>query len=154
MYNFMNPLLSLFLSGFRKGHNCQNVLLRLIDKRKSNIDNGDISGALLTDLSKAFDCLQYRWQVAKLNAYRFNPDACKVIANYFIKRLQRVKIGNVKNGRIGLEKGAPQGSMFGPLAYMIYSNDFLYLVCDLCDIYNYADDNTICVHGNKIENVL
>ena len=44
--------------------------------------------------------------------------------------------------------------MFGPLAYMSYSNDFLYLVCDLYNIYNYADDNAICcIHGNKIENV-
>jgi len=44
--------------------------------------------------------------------------------------------------------------MFGSLSYQLYSNDLLYLVCDLCDIYNYADDNTICVHGNKIENIL
>jgi len=110
----MNPLLSLFLSGFRKGHNCQNVLLRLIDKRKSNIDNGDISGALLTDLSKASDCLPYRLLVAKSNAYGLNPDACMLIANYFINTLQRVKIGNVKSGWMGLEKGALQVSMFGP----------------------------------------
>ena len=40
--------------------------------------------------------------------------------------------------------------MFGPLSYNLYSNDLSYLVCDLSDIYNYADDNTICVHGNKI----
>jgi len=78
---------------------------------------------------------------------------CMVIANYFINRLQRIKIGNVKNGRIGLEKGTPQGSMFRTLSYMLYSKDFLYLVCDLYDIYNCADDNAICIHGNKIENV-
>ena len=87
MYNFMNPLLSPFFSGLRKGHNCQNVLLRLIDKCKSNIDDGGISGALLTDLSKAFDYLPYRLLVAKLNAYELNPDACMLIANYFINRL-------------------------------------------------------------------
>ena len=40
------------------------------------------------------------------------------------------------------------------LGYNLYSKDRLYLVCDVCDINNYADDNTICVHGNKIENVL
>ena len=44
--------------------------------------------------------------------------------------------------------------MFGPLAYNLYSNDLFYLVCDMCDIYNYADDNTICVNVNKTENVL
>ena len=76
---------------------------------KCNIDDGGISGALLTDLSKAFDCLPYRLLVAKLNAYGFNPDACMLIANYFINRLQMVKISNVKSGWMGLEKGAPQG---------------------------------------------
>jgi len=55
---------------------------------------------------------------------------------------------------MGLEKREPLCSMFGPLVYNLYSNDLLYLVCGLCNIYNYADDNTICVHGNKIENVL
>ena len=49
----------------KKGHNCQNVLLRLINKCKSNIDDGGISGALLTDLSKAFDYLPYRLWVAR-----------------------------------------------------------------------------------------
>ena len=78
----MNLLLSPFLSGFRKGHNCQNVLLRLIDKCKSNIDDGGISGALLTDLSKAFDSLPYHLLISKLNPYGLNPDACMLIANY------------------------------------------------------------------------
>jgi len=74
MYNFMSPLLSPFLSRFKKGHNCQNVLLRLIDKFKSNSDDCGISGALLTDLAKAFDCLPSRLLVAKLNPYGFNSD--------------------------------------------------------------------------------
>jgi len=82
----MNPLLSPFLSGFR------NLLLRLIDKCKSNIDDGGISGALLTDLSKAFDCLSYRLLVAKLNAYGLNPDACMLTANNFINRITK---GNI-----------------------------------------------------------
>ena len=55
---------------------------------------------------------------------------------------------------MGLEKWAPQGSMFVPLVYNLYSNDLLYLVCDLYNIYNYADDNAICIHGNNIGNVL
>jgi len=95
----MNPLLSPFLSGFIiiKGHNCQNILLRLIDQRKSNIVDGGISGALLADLSKALDSLPYRLLVAKLNAYGLNPDACMLIANYLIiYRLQRVKSAILK----------------------------------------------------------
>jgi len=122
----MSPLLPPFLSEFTKGNNCQNVLLRLIDKCKSNIDDAGISGALLTDLSKAFDNQSYRLSVAKLNVYRFKPDACMLIANYFINRLQRIKNGIVKSGWMGLEKGAPKGSMFDSLAYNLYSNDLLY----------------------------
>ena len=72
MYKF-TILLSPFLSGFR------NLLLRLIDKCKSNIDDGCISRALPTDLSKAFDYLPYRLLVAKLNAYGLNPDGCMLV---------------------------------------------------------------------------
>ncbi len=56
------------MSGFRKNHNCQDVLLRFVEKCKWSIDNNYAYGAILTDLSKAFDCLPHRLIVSKLNA--------------------------------------------------------------------------------------
>jgi len=87
-------MLSSHLSGFRKGYSCQSVVLRLVEDWKSNLDKEGPSGALLTDLSKAFDCLSYKLIISKLCAYGFNENACMLIASYFTNRKQRVKIGD------------------------------------------------------------
>ncbi len=92
--------------------------------------------------------------VSKLYAYGIDQDACMLVASYFTNRRQRVKLGDVRSDWLNLTKGAPQGSIFGPFSYNIFSNDLLYLVEDLCDIYNYADDNTICIHGSVVDDIL
>ena len=150
---FLSPMLSSHLSGFRKGHSCQSVLLNFVEKCRSNLDNKGISGALLTDLSKAFDCLSYKLIVSKLHAYGFNESACMFIANYFTNRQQCVRIGDTRSHWLNLKKGAPQGSLMGPFIYNVLSNDLLYLMSESCEIYNYADDSTICVHGKSMSDI-
>jgi len=76
MNNFLEPMSSSHLSGFRKGYRCQSTLWRLVENCKSNLDKVGLSGALLTDLSKAFDCLSYKLIISKLCAYGFNENAC------------------------------------------------------------------------------
>ncbi len=71
------------LSGFRKGHNCQHVLLKFLHDTYTALDSGDVTGAVLTDLSKAFDCLPYCLLVAKFKAYGFTDNACGLFADYF-----------------------------------------------------------------------
>ena len=63
---FFESVSSKYLSGFRKGHSCQSVLLNLVEKCKLAIDSNQVYGVLLTDLSKAFDCLPYQLVVCKL----------------------------------------------------------------------------------------
>ena len=137
---YFENIFSPYISGFQKGHSCESVLLRLVENVKLNMDNGSMYGALLTDLSKAFECLPHRLLIAKLKAYGLSNDSCMLIANYFQDRTQRVKVGNVKSDWMEINKGCPQGSLFGPLAFNIFSNDLLLLVQDRCDVYNYADD--------------
>lgn len=84
-------------------------------------------------------------------SYGVNTHACSLVASYFTCRKQRVKIGNIKSEWLNVQKGAPQGSLFGPFSYNIFSNDLLLLMTILCDIYNYADDNTICCDGESYE---
>ena len=94
MQTYMEPYLAPELSGFRKGHDCQGVLLKFVEDTYLAMDNENITGALLTDLSKAFDSLSYRLFIAKLKAYGFNTKACQLVADYFTDRIQRVKIGS------------------------------------------------------------
>ncbi len=126
-------------------HSCQNVLLRLVENCKKALDYKKVCGMLLTDLPKAFDCLPYQLLICKLNAYGLSHDACKLIINYFMSRKQRVKVGGCKSSWRTLSKGAPQGSIFGPFRFNIFQNDLVRMLEHICDIYNYADDNTVGV---------
>ena len=89
----MDKFLSKYQCGSRKGYNAQNCLLALIEKWKKAVDNGNVFGVLLTNLSKAkaFDCLPHDLIIAISNSYDFNLTALNLIHNYLIKRKQRTK---------------------------------------------------------------
>ena len=133
------------MSGFRKAHGCQDVLLNFTNNAKLSLDNRNVTLALLTDLSKAFDCLPYKLLLSKLHAYGVDRNACLIILSYFTDRKQRVKLGDCLSDWRQILKGAPQGSLFGPFMYNVLSNDLLFILDKLNDIsvYNYADDTTI-----------
>ena len=66
----------------------------MIKKWKESVDSGRVFGALMTDLSKAFDCLHHKLLIAKLDAYGFDINLVKLIKQYLSSRKQRVKVGN------------------------------------------------------------
>ena len=78
--------------GFWKEYSTQHCLLFLIQKFKEAIDTGNKFGALLIDLSKAFDCLDHSLIVAKLHSYGLSPLSLKLIFSYFSNRTHRTKI--------------------------------------------------------------
>ena len=87
-------LFSKYQCGFRKGLNAQHCLIKLIEKWPERLDKGLEFGVLLTDLSKAFDCLPHDLLIAKLNAYGVDISALRLIFDYLTNRKQRTKIGN------------------------------------------------------------
>ena len=72
--------------------NAQNCLLLMLEKWRQCLDNGGSSGVLLTDLSKAFDCLIHDLLLAKLHAYGFDYNSLKLINSYITGRYQRVRV--------------------------------------------------------------
>ena len=68
--------------GFRKGYSAQHALVRLLEKFKISLDEGGKAGAVLMDLSKAFDCISHDLLIAKLHAYGFSDEALKLINDY------------------------------------------------------------------------
>ena len=96
----------------------------------------------VTILSHAFDCLPHRLLIPKMAAYGVSNNACTLIVNYLCGRQQRVKLCDTHSDWMTILKGAPQGSIFGPFGYNVFSNDLLFYMNEYCTIYNYADDNT------------
>jgi len=94
IYNYIDQFLSTSQCGFRKGYSTQHSLIVLIEKWRKSLDKGEECGALLTDLSKAFDCLPHDLLIAKLNAYGFDHKSLSLIASYLSNRKQRTKINS------------------------------------------------------------
>ena len=90
--SFFDNFLSKQQCHFRKGYSSQQYLLALLEKWKRGVDSGQIFGALLTDLSKAFDRLDHELLIAKLNAYGFSLPALKLVHDYLSNRKQRTKV--------------------------------------------------------------
>ena len=151
--NFFDSNFSKYQCGFRKGHSAQQSLIALLEKWRSRVDQGMAFGALLTDLSKAFDCLPLYLLVAKLHAYGFNINAAKLIYDYLTNRKQRTKIGNKIIPFEDIKYGVPQGSILGPFLFNIYLCD-LFFAMETYDIASYADDTTPYVFGENNDSVI
>ena len=91
---FMDQFLSKYQCGFRKGFNAQHCLLAMLEKWKKAVDTKKVFGALLTDLSKAFDCLPHDLIIAKLSGYGLSLPALNLIQNYLASRKLRTKIND------------------------------------------------------------
>ena len=99
-------------------------------------------GAVLTDLSKAFDCICHDLQISKLHAYGLSLSALKMIQDFLLNQKQRTKIGSFYSTWENIRSGVPQGSILGPLLLNIYLCE-LFLEHEDCCFTNYADDTKL-----------
>ena len=84
--NYADEFLAPSFCGYPKGVNIQYALLSLIEEREKELDNKDYAGAILMDLSKAFDTINHELPIAKLYTYRFSKDTWKLINSYMFDR--------------------------------------------------------------------
>ena len=108
---------------------------------KSAINNRKTFGVLLTDLSKAFDCLSHDLLIAKLNAYGFSIAALRLVQNYLSNRKQRTKINSGFSSWEEILFVVLQGSILGPFLFNIFLCD-LFFIMNETDFASYVDDST------------
>jgi hypothetical protein len=137
----IDKCLESLISAYRKNYSSNHVLMRLIEKWKKQMDNMLFVGAVLMDLSKAFDCVPHDLLIAKLHAYGFDMDTLILFYSYLKNRKQCVKINNVFSSFMVLVSGVPQGSILGPILFNLFINDLVYFIKS--DLGNFADDNSI-----------
>ena len=144
-----------FISAHRKSFSTERVLTRFLKDWRNKSDNNNVAGAVLTDLSKAFDCIPHGgwWLnplVAKLDAYGFNRDTVAYIYSYLKNRKQFVRINGTQSYFEDIISGVTQGLILGPVLYNLFFNDFFYFIL-LATAHNFADDNTLACFSKTIQ---
>ena len=150
---YFDNILSKFQCGFRKCYSAQHCLLYMIEKIRKIRDSKGVFAAVLTDLSKVFDCISHELLLAKLHAYSFDKISLTFMHAYLSQRLQKTKVGSTFNELMSILFGAPQGSILGPLLFIIYICD-LFILSDHLEFGSYADDTTPFVYGENFDEIL
>ena len=144
VYEYMQAhnLLTHAQSGFRPGHSTQDVLLKSIDDWKIALDRDMVVGSLFIDLSKAFDSIDHNLLLSKLESYGVHVTELLWFTDYLEGRKQRVVLEGQSADWSEVTRGVPQGTILGPLLFIIFVND-LPDVVQHSTINLYADDTTI-----------
>ena len=124
----------------------------MIEKWKHALDKGKRVGTIFMDLFQAFDKLNHNLLLAKLDLYSFSFNAIKFVQSYLSEQFQRVNINNNFSEWCKILLSVPQGSILGPLLFIIFINDIFYLIQDAY-ICNFADDKSLYSIDDNLKEV-
>ena len=135
--------------GFRKGLSTKMALISAIDYITDSLDNKSHTAGVFLDLSKAFDTVNHNILLSKLNHYGIRGNALQWFKSYLSNRTQGVKYNDVVSSSRAIGIGVPQGSILGPLLFIIYINELPVVVPKLKSII-FADDTTLFLSSSDL----
>ena len=145
-YFMTNELFSNKQFGFIKGRSTTLQLLKVLDSWTEYLESGGQIDVIYTDLEKAFDKVPHKRLISKLRSYKINEDVIAWIQAFLENRKQRVHINGKYSQWASVLSGIPQGSILGPLLFIIYINDLVEACNNGSTIFLYADDAKIFKH--------
>lgn len=139
--------------GFQGGKCAEDAIIKLTNVCMDTFENGEYCISLFLDLSRAFDCVSHTILIHKLiNIYHFDDLSISLIHSYLNGRTQVTRVNNSTSDSLPIVRGVPQGSILGPLLFLLFFNDFAYYIkagLDNCDCILYADDATVLIRGRN-----
>ena len=145
-----NDLITSSQFGFRRRYNTELAVTLFTDRIRLAMDQGKLTGAVFIDLQKAFDTVEHSVLLSQLLFYGVTGNELMWIENYLSGRFQYVHYDNVKSELQLVKFGVHQGSILGPLLFLIQINDFIKIV-DGCTVQMYADDTVIYTSNRDIK---
>ena len=149
IYKFFsdNNLIYSLQFGFRQKYSTVHALISLTESIRKNLDEGNIGCGIFVDLQKAFDTVEHDILLSKLEHYGIRGLANEWFKSYLSNRKQYVSINGYDSNLADVKFDVPQGSVLGPLLFLIYIND-LNQVLTFCKVHNFADDTNL-IHFSK-----
>ena len=133
-----------YQSGFRSGHTTETALILMTERWLKAINEGKFIGTIMVDFRKAFDLVDHDLLLKKLSYYKCGSNFINLMKSYLKNRTQVVSVNGTKSNTAEISSGVPQGSILGPLLFLIFINDFpLVLSGKVSSTDMYADDTTI-----------
>ena len=146
-YLSLNNLHEPFQSAYKSFHSCETALLRVQNDILQSIDNRSCVAMLLLDLSAAFDTVDHQILLNRLNTkFGISGTALQWFKSYLTNRLQFVSIDNYSSEALQLDCGVPQGSVLGPLLYLLYTSPVAEILRQHKMFFHlYADDTQLYI---------
>ena len=136
--------------GFCKKYSTNHALIKITESIRSALDKGKTACGIFIDLQKAFDTVNHTVLIDKLNHYGIRGTANKWFKSYLKNRKQYVSVNGIDSQSITILHGVPQGSVLGPLLFLIYIND-LHSAIKFSSVYHFADDTNLLNISNNIK---